>query len=90
MADAAAKAHGFNMETWRGEQSGEAHTEFSGRREFGIFTSQNKAFASEYTNGQGEPRRFYVKGDKVLNLEDPDLKVYKWMDKWGKKFADEG
>ena len=90
MVDEAAKRAGYTLETWRGEWPLRAaeRTDSPRRREPGIFTSQNKAFAAEYANpgsyrGKSEPRRFYVKADKVLDLANPDRAANKWMKEWG-------
>lgn len=91
--DNMAKSKGYMIETWRGEGSGIPHTNFSGRREPGIFTSQDKDFASEYANGEYRSsekvlRRFYVKADRVLSLTNPDLKTLDWIRKWGEGWDD--
>lgn len=88
--DRAARAAGFTLETWRGESSGGDHTDFSGRVEPGIFTSQNRDFAGQYAarGGTGEPRRFYVRAGRVLDLESPGLAEHRWMSEWGKAYGE--
>jgi len=96
MVDYAAKSKGYTLETWRGETNEEDHSDFSRRRETGIFTSQNKDFAAQYAThagsrkSRGEPRRFYVKANRILDLESPDRAAHQWMDEWGKNWADDG
>ena len=81
LVDAAARAAGYTMEVWRGDDG--PHTDFQGRREVGVFTSTTKAFAASYALN-GQPRRFYVKADKVLDLTDPwkNRETIDWITRW--------
>ena len=78
----AALLSGFKMVVWRGESNGGDHTTFERRNEPGIFTSQNKEFAAEYCKPGTEPRQFFLKAEKALNLTDPGMAELAWIREW--------
>ena len=57
------------------------------RREYGIFTTSDKEVAAVYARDR-EPRRFYVRAPRVLNLMNDTLENMMWVSKWGKSFDD--
>jgi hypothetical protein len=89
MVDEAARAAGYEIETWRGDQNW--WNDFKNRREVGIFTSQDKQFADEYGLARrGVTRRFYVKTNSVLDLSNPNNSAMRWIKEWGEAWQEDG
>jgi hypothetical protein len=89
MVDEAARAAGYEIETWRGDQN--SWNDFKNRREVGIFTSQDKQFADEYGLARrGVTRRFYVKTNSVLDLSNPNNSAMRWIKEWGEAWQEDG
>jgi len=82
-----AKSKGYTHETYRGDI--DANNIFSytkrERREYGIFTTPIKEIAAAYSRNK-EPRKFYVKANKILNLMKDSMENMKWVQKWGESF----
>lgn len=76
---------------YRGESSGSEHDVFDPRqtRERGFFFTPDKSIASIYAQG-GEPRAFYIKAEKLLDLTRDTPEARKWITEWAKAWDDEG
>jgi|FAXJ01.1.fsa_nt_gi hypothetical protein len=82
-----AHARGYAYETYRGDTDAGriyAYTRKE-RREYGIFTTTDKEVAAVYARDK-DPRRFYVRAPKILNLMEDSLKNMMWVKKWGESF----
>lgn len=79
-----AAARGYTFETYRGDT--DAGNIFvyhpKERREHGIFTTPNKEVASVYAQDH-DPRKFYVRAPKVLDLTKDSLENMMWVKQWG-------
>jgi len=82
-----AHARGYTYETFRGDSDAGNIFNYTRkeRREYGIFTTTDKEVAAVYAQDR-EPRRFYVRAPKVLNLMNDTLENMMWVNKWGESF----
>lgn len=82
-----AHARGYTYETFRGDV--DANEIFSytrkERNEHGIFTTTVKEVAASYAHDR-EPRRFYVRAPRILDLTQDTLENMMWVKKWGESF----
>jgi len=85
-----AKSKGYTIKTYRGDVGADEIFNYSPkeRREHGIFTTPEKEVAAIYAGGRskGEPRLFYVKAPRILNLLDDSLENMRWVERWGESF----
>jgi hypothetical protein len=82
-----AHSRGYTYETFRGDSDAGNIFSYSRkeRREYGIFTTTVKEVAKGYAHDR-EPRRFYVRAQKILNLMNDSLQNMMWVNKWGESF----
>jgi hypothetical protein len=82
-----AHARGYTYETFRGDTDADNIFNYTRkeRREYGIFTTSDKEVAAVYARDR-EPRRFYVRAPRVLNLMNDTLENMMWVNKWGESF----
>lgn len=85
-----AHAKGYTIQTYRGDtDSGHIYSYTrKERREYGVFTTPLREVAAIYAGDRykGEPRLFYVKAPKVLDLTKDSLDNMRWVQKWGESF----
>ena len=81
-----AHSRGYTYETYRGDTDADHIFNYTQkeRREFGIFTTTDKEVAAVYARDR-EPRRFYVRAPKVLDLMNDSLQNMMWVNKWGEE-----
>lgn len=82
---------GMPLVYYRGEQSGSQHTVFDARKtnERGFFFTRSRELAGQYAHG-GEPREFYLRAERVLDLTQDTRETRAWVANWAKAWADEG
>jgi hypothetical protein len=82
-----AKSKGYAYETYRGDIDADNIFSYSPkeRREYGIFTTTEKEIASKYSRDK-EPRKFYVRAPKILNLMNDTMENMNWVQKWSESF----
>ena len=87
-----ARARGYTYKSYRGDIDADEILSYSKkeRREYGIFTTPIKEIAAVYAGSRikGEPRLFYIRAPKMLNLMDDTLENMKWVNRWGEIFDD--
>jgi len=79
-----AHSRGYTYETYRGDTDADHIFNYTRkeRREYGIFTTTDKEVAAVYSRDR-EPRGFYVRAPKVLDLMNDSLQNMMWVNKWG-------
>ena len=84
-----AQSKGFVHVTYRGDIDADRINTYSPkeRREHGIFTTPMKEAAAVYARDK-EPRMFYVKAKKILDLTKDTMEHMRWVMKWGESFDD--
>lgn len=84
-----AVARGYTLETYRGDVDADRIYSYSPRerREHGIFTTVDKEVAAVYARDK-EPRKFYVRAPKILDLTHDSLANMKWVNKWGEVWGE--
>ena len=84
-----AQARGYTYETFRGDSDAGHIFNYTRkeRREYGIFTTTVQEVAKGYAHDR-EPRRFYVRAPKILDLMNDSLQNMMWVNKWGESFDD--
>lgn len=84
-----AKSKGYIHETYRGDVDADNIFSYTKkeRREYGIFTTPTKEIAAKYARDK-EPRKFYVRAPKILDLMEDSIKNMQWVQKWGESFDD--
>jgi hypothetical protein len=85
-----ARSRGYVYRSYRGDSLAGEIFNYSPkeRREHGIFTTPIKDVAKTYAGGQfkSDPRLFYIKASKLLNLTDDTLPNMHWVEKWAESF----
>jgi hypothetical protein len=84
-----AASKGYTFETYRGDVDADRIFSYSPkeRREHGIFTTVEKEVAAIYARDR-EPRKFYVRAPKILDLTDDSLENIMWVKKWGEVWGE--
>lgn len=84
-----ANSKGYSYTTYRGDVDAEEIFNYSRkeRREYGIFTTPIKEIAKVYARNK-DPRQFFVRSPKLLDLTNDSLENMKWVNKWGKEFGE--
>jgi hypothetical protein len=79
-------AEGRPVVFYRGESSGSTHEAFDRKktREGGFFFTTDLATATIYAN-KGEPRAFYLRAERYLDLTEDGMDAWKFISAWGAK-----
>ncbi len=82
-----AKSKGYSYLTYRGDTDADQIFSYGKkeRREYGIFTTTVKEIAAKYSKNKN-PRKFYVRAPKLLDLTNDTIQNMKWVQKWGESF----
>jgi len=87
-----ARARGYIYKSYRGDVDAGEIFSYSRkeRREYGIFTTPIKEIAAVYAGHRtkGDPRLFYIRAPKLLDLMEDSLENMKWVNRWGESFDD--
>lgn len=85
-----AASKGYKYSTYRGDIYAEEITSYSPkeRREHGIFTTPIKEIAAIYASNN-DPRQFFIKANRILDLTKDTLENMRWVNKWGESAFDD-